>query len=828
MEIIEHFIKKEINKYTNNQGGINSGFKFQIWNINKRKKYEKWINSLKQLMIHSKYRQVLTEIEKSKKYYESISQNHWKYKIIQLKAIFKIIKRKLHKYSTEIIKENSKQNHSVLFWFNQSFIILEQMILEYRDDLNKINLKARKYVKPVQCIYLGHIQLIYLLINYSYLIGENYNIYIYLAMVDRLSIFSGYMMNTEIPPILQKIFIFRIKISLANCDYLNGIKYVKKTIYLCLQQLNHIIDFDYNLNTLNKSEENKDNTYYLKKLNKRVVENNFVNMVVAFFLRGIISENLGEITNAMSYYKQSRFIALKLFKRKYYNKFIELINEIVNNGYSYVFVLKELKKYKENKEIDIKIKERLLHRQQYYKKLKYQRYYDKYYSNIKKNNLYSGELKKFLDDIGETLYKEEKNRQSVLTKFTKTRYITSTMNMINMLLSEDFKNVLKKLKTLEITKPSIEMNSLINKEFIKNQIESQIVFKKNINNESIIERRKNDSSDLMRDETINNSKNLKKSLGKIISNNNSKNSIKNFSCFTNRKFNNIYNYKMNNRYEGYLNQLKIKNKSNFNKSEETELDTLDNEYSIRNSSFAMNSLLKKSNSTIFYKKKKDNSSINYIFNCDKSTSTKFNYKTINNKMIIKPKYFSYLTNRPNNIYKFKIDKDIFSKNYLKKKLYLDKYFSQEILFQKKLLQSKSCELECTKEPIVFDLKKTQRDAELTFNKVYELCKSSLQKKNFDDFLRMRNLSSNTLYGNTTTVVSKNKKKKRTSLEQIFKDNSKKEKFKLKTMNQTGKKFISFTNEKKMKEVNMDYTKLLDKENGIIKKKRKLLKKVLKK
>ncbi len=728
MEIIEHFIKNEINKYTNNQGGINSGFKFQIWNINKRKKYEKWIKSLKQLLIHSKYRQVLTEIEKSKKYYESISQDHWKYKIIQLKAIFKIIKRKLHKYSIEISKENSKQNHSVLFWFNQSFIILEQMVLEYRDDLNKINLKARKYVKPVQCIYLGHIQLIYLLINYSYLIGENYNIYTYLAMVDRLSIFSGYMMNTEIPPILQKIFIFRIKISLANCDYLNGIKYVKKTIYLCLQQLMYIIDFDYNLNTLNKSEENKDNTYYLKKLNKRVVENNYVNMVVAFFLRGIISENLGEITNAMSYYKQSRFIALKLFKKKYYNKFIELINETVNNGYSYVFVLKELKKCKENKEIDIKIKERLLLRQQYYKKLKYQRYYDKYYSNIKKNNLYSGELKKFLDDIGETLYKEEKNRQSVLTKFTKTRYITSTMNMINMLLSDDFKNVLKKLKTLEITKPSIEMNSLINKEFIKNQIENQIVFKKNINNESIIERRKNDSSDLMRDETINNSKNLKKSFGKIISNNNSKNSIKNFSCFTNRKFNNINNYKKNNRYEGYLNQLKIKNKSNFNKSEETELDTLDNEYSIRNSSFAMNSLLKKSNSAIFYKKKKDNSSINFISNCDKSTSTKFNYKTINNKMIIKPKYFSYLTNRPNNIYKFKIDKDNFSKNYLKKKLYLDKYFSQEILFQKKLLQSKSCELECTKEPIVFDLKKTQRDAELTFNKVYELCKSSLKKR----------------------------------------------------------------------------------------------------
>ena len=93
---------------------------------------------------------------------------------------------------------------------------------------------------------------------------------------------------------------------------------------------------------------------------------------------------------------------------------------------------------------------------------------------------------------------------------------------------------------------------------------------------------------------------------------------------------------------------------------------------------------------------------------------------------------------------------------------------------------------------------------------------------------MRNLSSNTLYGNTTTVVTKNKEKERISFEQIFKDQLKKEKFKLKTMNQTEKKFISFTNEKKMKELNMDYAKLLDKEIGIIKKKRKLLKKVLKK
>ena len=63
-------------------------------------------------------------------------------------------------------------------------------------------------------------------------------------------------------------------------------------------------------------------------------------------------------------------------------------------------------------------------------------------------------LEYYLDKIGDKLYKEEENRNNNLIKnFTKSSYIISTMTMINNLLSKDFKDVLLKMKKIEITKP---------------------------------------------------------------------------------------------------------------------------------------------------------------------------------------------------------------------------------------------------------------------------------------------------------------------------------------------------------------------------------------
>ena len=141
----------------------------------------------------------------------------------------------------------------------------------------------------------------------------------------------------------------------------------------------------------------------------------------------------------------------------------------------------------------------------------------------------------------------------------------------------------------------------------------------------------------------------------------------------------------------------------------------------------------------------------------------------------------------------------------------------------KLLKSKSCELECTKEPTEFDLKKSRRDAELTFNKIYELCKSSSNKKNIQNYLKQKNLSNTGMSGNMTTNSDLNKKVLY-SLYQVFKEEKKKDK----DLDVIEKKHILFNNEEKIEMLNMEYEQMIQKENEIKNKKKKLLEEIMRK
>jgi len=435
-----------------------------------------WIENLNRSMYLSKFRQVLSEIESNKHNYDSLPSEQWRYKAIELKAIYHILKRKMKKYPLEISKENSRQNHSVLFWFNQFFILLEQLVLQFRGDVNEsIDLNSKEILYPIQYIILGYIQLLYLLIEYSYLNNQITEICTYLSMVDRLVEYSGYIININTLPLLQKIYLFRVKICLANCDYENGLKFLKITIDLCTKQLNHIVEYDFNIQNLDKYKKDFKKNNIINKMNIKIIEQIFINICLAFYLRGASFELLGNVAKAIDSYKQSKFFATKFLKNKYYN-FTMFFIYLQNSGYIYLAVMDEFKELKEKKELDIEIQNKYLRRKKYFERLRYQKNYNKYYSSVaSKQNLYKGELKKFLDSAAEKLYKEEKNRHSVLKKFTKTSYITSTLKMINDLLSKDFKNVLKKMDKVEVTKPSYEINSLINRALLT---KSQILFNK--------------------------------------------------------------------------------------------------------------------------------------------------------------------------------------------------------------------------------------------------------------------------------------------------------------------------------------------------------------
>ena len=862
MEIIKEYINKEMEFYSNpNLTSENNNNIKKDPNAKLKEDFEIWLENLNRSMYLSKFRQVLGEIEYGKKNFESIPSEHWRYKIIQLKAIFHIIKRKIKKYPLEMTKENSRQNRSVLFWFNQSYLILEQLILLFREDLNyHIDLKSKEVLKPIQYIYLGHIELLYLLINYSYINGDIQILCSYLSMVDRLASFSGYIININISPLLQKIYLFRVKLCLANSDFISAFKFVKKTIDLCSDQLMHMIDYDLDFENLEAYEKDTKNPFNINRMNKKVIDKIIVNISLAFYLRGVTSELLGNVTKAIDSYKQAKFFATKFLRNKYYN-FSMFFKAMQNNGYIYAYVMEELKELKEQKHEKAKVEQELLIKKKHYQKLKYQKNYNKYYSNIStKQNLYKGNLKKFLDHAGDVLYKEEQNRHSILKKFSKTNYITSTMKMINNLLSKDFKGVLEKMDKVEITKPSVEVNGLINRALLKRR---QMLFNQNNEekkkNKENMFNRKTQSTNIntygdMRNKTLHSAKNKNKTNEfksnydininfYMDSNNNSTKVYKlkqrPFSGLSNQS--NIF-YRIRNKYNKSKktrnnSASSMKMKKRLNKSEESSLDTIDNEYSNKlnfmlgdynNSlSIAKNSFNIKSKSTMLLRRKNINNkpsnyNSNNNSNFDKNFSTlfqkRYNYSKNLSKNKYKNKSYIKISLRPKK--EFRIDRENFAKDYINKKLFLDRVCNEEIKFHRKLLSSKSCEVECTKDPNEFDLKKSRRDADMAFNKILELCKSSTNKKNISKYLKQRNLISG---GTNSHLTTSSDKKVVNSLYEVFRGNRNEED---RALDEKEKKNILLKNEEKMKELNMEYEQMIQKESELKEKKIKLLEEIM--
>ena len=427
--------------------------------------------------------------------------------------------------------------------------------------------------------------------------------------------------------------------------------------------------------------------------------------------------------------------------------------------------------------------------------------------------------------------------------------------MINDLLSKDFKNVLKKMDKVEVTKPSYEINSLINRTLLT---KSQILFNKknkfnNIKSKSIKKDNKFNKSNKITQSTINLNTDLRiRGLTNVTTNN--ANFVNSISPINSKKFfklkerpksgmhsynKNKINYDMNQtNLKKEIKKSRNKSTSNINidnnenvKSDVSSLEeTVDNEYSKNyqhlldnnNLSLAKNSYSYRiKNTSAFFLKGKNKINVS-SYASDNYTSLYNYFRKINYSKNL-PKSKSYLKIKIKPKKEFRIDIDNFGKTYLEKKIYLDKYCNDEIKFHRKLLESKSVELEMTKEPQDFDAKKMKRDAERTFNKILELCKSSVNK-NINNYLRQRLRENSTLNinGNMSGSMSnKNDKKNKDiikNFEYIFNDKNKQDKI----LDDKEKKYILLNNEEKMKILNMECEQMIQKENEIKNKKKTII------
>ena len=177
MKNIKAYIGQKLKNFKSNQNIITYNKKKINWEKEDLiSDYNKWIRDLYISLNSAKSRFVLTEIETFKNKYEKIPEYHWKYKLIQIKAMLNIIQKKIKKYNRILSKGSNYQTHAILFWFNQIVLIFEKLNLEFRCDLNSnnknmIQKNSNNYnlpLKPIQSMYKGYLELLYMLIKYSY------------------------------------------------------------------------------------------------------------------------------------------------------------------------------------------------------------------------------------------------------------------------------------------------------------------------------------------------------------------------------------------------------------------------------------------------------------------------------------------------------------------------------------------------------------------------------------------------------------------------------------------------------------------------------------
>ena len=269
MKNLNRRITKEMNRYSNKEQKSNEFLK--KLNIQKMQLYSDfaiWIENLKNSMHLCKYRQVIGEIEARKNNFRTIEELHWKYQYIEIDAIFKILKKKILSHRKDISNEGSHQYHSCIFWFNQIYIILEQLLLENRPDLNpKLDYSDEDILKPVQCIIDSIIKFCFLLLIFAQYNQQLPDILCYLSIIERLVPYMKYTNKSSSYIYLQKIMLFRVKILTENCDYMNAVDCLESNINFCFEYIRLLSDEDFNVYIFDLTNEK--NRKYLENLNKR-------------------------------------------------------------------------------------------------------------------------------------------------------------------------------------------------------------------------------------------------------------------------------------------------------------------------------------------------------------------------------------------------------------------------------------------------------------------------------------------------------------------------------------------------------------------------------
>ena len=770
MQEIKKFLRRETKEFKRKTIKLDSQMKDPKLEEDKKKmkkKFDEWLITLNEFFSNKLYRQVIREIEDKKNNYLLISKTEfWKLKLLKAKSILKIIARKMTKHHKEVILENSIQNFSLKFWFNQIFMSLEELCLEFRFDINShMDPNSKEILSAIQSLAEAHLEFIYYLSVFSIGTGEVMPLLTYISNADKLIQFSNLLLNPEVYDLYLDILLIKIKILIENCNYIPAIETLGIFFKIFFKDIIFYIDFEVPLTSESINSSNK-----IEKKKNFNLCNVIQKLIMAYYLRGVISEHLGFYKNAIKAYQQCRWFS-NIFMFNFNKPIFKFFRNMEKIYITYNEVFEEIqeqfeKKNKNNKNtFDKKGKS---HRILYLKKrglnksmisMKSKNFF---LSNrkIKRNDRYSSgksvisekQLVRVLNNIGKRLYKEDENRNNnIFDKFGTNDFVLSTIGMVNNLLSTPFREVLRKMKKVEVTKPIEEISYLINK--------------------TLAIKRRNEFKEEMEKKSKSKSKKNPHKLHR------------NKSTFTD--ISSVMNKNMNEFEASIKYNIKLVSKKDSNKNENGKDN---NRYEVSTSNAVRTKFMLSSIKTNKYKNTNKSTLINY-----------------------------------NKVDKYSPDKDVFSKSLTCKKKYLDSFFEKELLFQKKLLKLKSSDMErVTMDD--YNPQQIVKSAEQDFNIIKCFAESKNAKKNLMNLVRNNELKN-------WELMYKNKGRMRTNRRMnLLNLNSLNNFMKIHHINQIRVKYepdnAAKNNDEKTKLLTLECAKLEEMQNECLMKKEMLRKEIL--
>ena len=174
------------------------------------------------------------------------------------------------------------------------------------ENIRRINISSEiieEQIEIVVQLYLEHLYVFALLANNEQHIAD---CAAFLALAER--IIKTYSENSRDPRTIQqaqKVLLFISSLLIADNDFETAKTYQANCLKLSFRELFLRVDIDSGVCYANLS---KTAQHYLNKI--------FVNIVIAFYHRGVSEENLGNIVKAIEAYKQSKWFAMKFIKEE--------------------------------------------------------------------------------------------------------------------------------------------------------------------------------------------------------------------------------------------------------------------------------------------------------------------------------------------------------------------------------------------------------------------------------------------------------------------------------------------------------------------------------